>query len=261
MLLVSLAVVLAAQPVTVASPRFSSAGLDPTLVSAWQDRFLSRLAAPGLQITSASDIEQVLGLERQRQLLGCETGSSSCLAELAGALGVELLLTGNLVKSESGYVATLRVVRTADGRAIASPTARLDTERALLDWLDEQADALQGALRGTHEAPPSPAVRWAPALVGAGLLVGSGVFFGLSAARYDALVGPTPPALEQVHRVRVEGETFSGVAIGLGAAGGAAVLTSVLWAALAPPDIAGRVQPVASLAPHGATFGLQGTFP
>src|SRR5881398_1613253 len=48
------------------------------------------------EVISSSDVTQLLGFERQRQLLGCK--EDSCLAELGGALGVDYLVTSQLGK-------------------------------------------------------------------------------------------------------------------------------------------------------------------
>jgi hypothetical protein len=48
----------------------------------------------GFDVVGRSDIVALLGFERQRQMLGC--GDDGCLAEMGGALGVELILAGSL---------------------------------------------------------------------------------------------------------------------------------------------------------------------
>lgn len=255
--LVTVALAQTPAPVTMAAPNFTSTGVEPALVAAWQDRFVSRLAAPGLRITTSRDIEQMLGLERQKALLGCNE-ATNCLAELAGALGVELLLTGSIVKGESGYLATVRVLKTGDGRPVASPTARLRSEDALLDWLDSTADELRREL--LPEAAPSPVVKWVPAMLGAGLLVGSGVALGLSAGRYAALTGADPPGLGAIAAVRQEGEALQWVGVSLAAAGGVAVVSSLIWAAVAPAP-AKSVQVSVAPVQGGALVGLGGAFP
>lgn len=253
-----LLVALTQAPVTLASPSFSSTGVDAPLVAAWQDRFVSRVSGPGVRITTSRDIQTMLGLERQRELLGCTSEGTSCLAELAGALGVELLLTGSIVKSDSGYLASIRVLKTQNGESVFSPSERFRTEDALLDWLDETAEALRRKL--VPEAAPSPVTKWIPAIAGAGLLVGSGVCFGLSGARYGALTGANPPPVEAISSVRREGETLQWVGVSLAAAGGVAVLSSIIWAAVAPAP-ARSVQ--VSLAPlnGGAVVGFSGALP
>ena len=260
MLAAVLVLSLAQAPVTMAVPSFSFVGVDPALGAAWQDRFVSRLSSPRLRVTSAKDIQQLIGLERQRSLLGCDAATStSCLAELAGALGVELLLNGSVVKSESGYLATLRVLRTADGQSVAAPTERLRSEDALLDWLDATAKDLERTLTGGGE--PSPVARWVPALVGAGLLVGSGVCFGFSADAWNTLTTKRDLDDKVISDTRKQGETLQAVGIGLAAGGGVAVLASVLWVALAPPSVTTRVQPLATVSSQGSYFGISGVFP
>src|SRR5262245_15063642 len=56
----------------------------------------SELSASGrVEVVTSSDLNAILGLERQRQLLGCDTeATSNCLAELTGALGAPLLVSG-----------------------------------------------------------------------------------------------------------------------------------------------------------------------
>jgi TolB-like protein len=48
-----------------------------------------------LEIIGQSDIGAMLGLEKQRQLLGCKE-DSACMAEIGGALGVDYMLVGSL---------------------------------------------------------------------------------------------------------------------------------------------------------------------
>lgn len=44
---------------------------------------------------TSKDVQTILGLERQKQLMGCAE-ASSCLAELAGAMGAPYLLSGTI---------------------------------------------------------------------------------------------------------------------------------------------------------------------
>src|SRR5258706_9658461 len=43
-----------------------------------------------------SDIAAVLGLEKQKELLGCGEASSSCLAQFSAALGAPVITSGSL---------------------------------------------------------------------------------------------------------------------------------------------------------------------
>ena len=119
-------VLLTAAPVKVAVPGFNVSGLDAAQADAWVDRFVTLLSADGaFKLTTSRDIQQVLGIERQRELLGCTDGQASCLAELAGALGVDAILTGTVAHAGTGYTASLRVLKTGDGAQIAAVTGRL----------------------------------------------------------------------------------------------------------------------------------------
>lgn len=245
-------------PLTMAAPPFSFTGIDAALGAAWEERFLTRIASPELKVTSGRDIQQLLGLERQRQLLGCDAASSSCLAELAGALGVELLLSASIVKSESGYLATVRVLRTKTGQPLATNSERLGTEVALLDWLDATALALRRQIVG--ELPAPPVVRWIPAFVGGALWVASGICLAVSGQRYQALTRDVLP-LGGISGIRQEGELLAGLGIGLAVGGAVAVLSSVVWAALGRPAGTQSVEAVGLLTPSGGFLGVRGSFP
>lgn len=245
--------------ITMAAPSFSLVGIEPALGAAWQDRFVSRLGGDGLKVTSSSDIQQMLGLERQRALLGCNA-ETSCLAELAGALGVELLLSGNIVKSESGYLATVRVLSTKTGQPIAAATERLRNESALLDWLDATAVDLRRQLLGPP--PTGLFVRLVPGLIGGALLVAGGVLLGVSGANYARLTGSEVLPVGDIAPLRQQGELFGGLGLSFAIAGGVGVLTSVLWAALSPGEQKKSVQvAIGPLGAHGAFLGVSGVLP
>jgi hypothetical protein len=266
----------APEPVKVAAPGFSLAGVDPTLGAVFQERFVSRLGSPELRVTSQRDIQQVLGLERQKQLLGCTGESSSCLAELAGALGVDLVLSGSVARSESGYIASIRVIRADDGQLVASPNVRTKTEGAFLDWLDATADSLRATilqkLRGQSGAPvevaavtrpPVIITRWIPAMVGGAAVIVGGVFFGLAVRNYFGLLnyqvpgpaGPNGPSIQQLTQQGTLYQTVGLLTLGLGAA---AIAASVLWNALAPTSPV-RVSLV--LIPGSGALGFAGVLP
>lgn len=75
---------------------FSGAAVSPELLSSYSETFALRLAEAGLHVITPKDVAGMLGAERQRQLLGCASESASCMAELAGALAAEALITGDV---------------------------------------------------------------------------------------------------------------------------------------------------------------------
>jgi hypothetical protein len=84
----------------VATPRLALLELSPIDVPAERAAYATEqlgiaLLNEGLVVTTPSDIRALLGLERQKQLLGCDEGAS-CLAELSGALGAGAIIAGQL---------------------------------------------------------------------------------------------------------------------------------------------------------------------
>ena len=71
------------------------------------------------EVISSAEIKNVLGFERQKQLLGCSE-DSQCLAELGGALGVDYLISGQLGRLGKRYRLDLRLIDARRSRVVAS---------------------------------------------------------------------------------------------------------------------------------------------
>jgi len=233
----ALLLVLAAGPVKLAAPGFACEGAGEKLCAAYLERFSTLLGGAAVKVTTASDVASVLGLERQKQLLGCS--ESGCLAELAGALGVDGLLTGSLVKTSAGWLATLKVVRTRDGATWVQATARPRTEEELQGFLDRTAGEFRAqlpsgapGLPGVVAAPagPSPLVPWIPAIAGGAVLLGGVGLFVASKVDAGSLkdVGTLLPP-EQVRAVASRGAVEQTLGLVLGGVGLAAIAASLTW--------------------------------
>lgn len=226
---------LAAGPVKVALTAPSVVGLEPVLVDVVSDRFASQLAAdPRLRITTARDMAQVLGLERQRQLLGCS--ESGCLAEIGAALGVDLLLSMSLAKTEKSVSISIRVLRTSDGVAVAQETHRAKDMDGVQDWLDGVAPSLAARIAdplGTSPvevraaAPSSNAVPWVVGASGLALALGGGIMMGVSVANGESI--RTAPTTLQVDQLVDVAQTSRWVGVGLFVGAGLAVATAVVF--------------------------------
>lgn len=237
------------KPARVAATGWAFSGIDQVVGETFLDRFATQLGAEGVKVTTPKDIAGVLGLERQRQLLGC-ANESSCLAELAGALGVDALLTGAIVKIGTGFTVTLRVIAVRDGAEIASASERVKDEDAVQDWLDRQARSLAAIIIGAvrHEAAPAPSatvsssgpgmgriIRWAPAVIGAGLLIGGVIAYAQSrghANQLSMLDSSVGISQADIHAIRVQGETYERIGFALIGVGAAAVCATLLWVLL-----------------------------
>ena len=66
----------------------------------------------GLSTVSKGDVEAMLGVERQKDLLGCST--TACMAEIGGALGAELVLYGEVGVIGNSYTVNLNIVSARD---------------------------------------------------------------------------------------------------------------------------------------------------
>ncbi len=120
-------------------------------------------------VITASDIRSLLGLEAQRQLLGC-ADDSSCLAEIGGALGAAYLLRGRLVPFGERLVLTLSVIDTEVAKPVHRHTEAVDRIEALLPAARRSAEAVARAIarqRGLDLGrPPAPASRQAAPVLG-----------------------------------------------------------------------------------------------
>ena len=217
---------LCAGPVKLAASTFAVSGEDEARASIWLERFAEVMRRDGrVEVTTASDLSHLLGLERQKQLLGCDTEAASCLAELANALGTDGVLVGSITRSGNSYLAVLKVIRQKNGNVWWSSSARVTGEPALLDWLDEQANASVNAMFPKAPVPVGPFVLGGAGLVALGV---GATFVALSnTVSLDAVRNaPTEAALATALDAGRSQNTAGFICLGVG---GAAVATSVIW--------------------------------
>src|SRR4051812_27515698 len=108
--LVATLLMAAPAPVKVALPALRLTDLPAERAGFYTEQVGAELLARGLRVVSERDISSMLGLERQRELLGCNEGSGACLVELANALGVDGIVLGDVARVGSRYQASLRVI-------------------------------------------------------------------------------------------------------------------------------------------------------
>lgn len=282
-MLTVLAVLLAAAPVKVASTGWSSVRMPGDVANFYAEHFSIALGKhPELEVTTPKTIAGMLGLERQRELLGCGEASQSCMAELAAALGADVLVVGEAAKLESSLQVNARIVDAKSGKTLHAFGRREKNEEALLDALEVEARssarAILAALR-PGEAPaavkaaqePPLAVRSARSgggvgkgpliTLGAGLAgVGVGAILLLSNLEtWQVLNGEKPlpdrPGYEvYVEAERAQGRQAAGAVIG--GLGVAAMTVGALWVVLGRTD-----GPVAMVTGDGASLGWAGVLP
>jgi hypothetical protein len=125
---------------------------------------------PGVQLMTGEQLTAVVSVERQRELMGCQ--SEACMAEIAGALDVDRLVIGSAAKLGSSWILHLQLV---DARKAV--TLQQSDRRKKGGSIDDVLDELPGMARellgagatvtvASNAPPPSPAPNPGPLPVG-----------------------------------------------------------------------------------------------
>lgn len=196
--LLSSSILAAAPQHAIALTRFRLVQVDPSLGGYAEDRLAAKLAARGFQVSTPADLEAVLGLERQRQLLGCSDGDdTSCLAEISAAFGVPFVATGRLTRLGERLELDVRGIRQKDGVVAASANHGTDDEARLGDIIEQAAKSLAAQL--LPKAPPIPFRwrLWLPFAAGVAALGGGAALIGTAHAEYASFttIGTSVPTL------------------------------------------------------------------
>jgi hypothetical protein len=139
-------------------------------------------------------MQTMLGLERQKQLMGCSDASSTCMTELAGALGARLVLTGSVTRLGDAYQLNLQTVDTTKAQPLGRTTRIANDLKALRDQIPL---ALADATATPPPVPPSRVPTITLIGVGAAAIVASGVLFLMSIAREQAAQSELMLAMQQ----------------------------------------------------------------
>lgn len=103
----------------------SGTGVVPAELVALQQVLQTEVtAADAYAVTSPENIEQILGVERQRQLLGCGD-DSTCLAELVGAIDAQRMLSSTLSRAGDSLIVQLTLLDGQSGGQVHRAGARV----------------------------------------------------------------------------------------------------------------------------------------
>jgi hypothetical protein len=173
----------------------------------------TRRHATGRSVIGADEVRAMVGLQREKSLLGC--GDTSCLTEIGGALGAERIVIGSLsLFGKSTYLLDLKLLDTRTARVLQEGSARFGSEDAIPDAV---ASAVAALFPGSA---PEAAVSEAPAhhtstagwwVAGAGAAVGAagGILWGLTLparATPSGLAYPTYANLNQASTYALVGD-------------------------------------------------------
>lgn len=163
----------------------AKAGVQPDIAEVLAGTLTVRVRAAGQfsRVMGQDDVERVIGLEKQKQLLNCDT--TSCMAELAGALGADFLMGGDVAKLGNTWLLNLSLQDARTSQVVGSATESLPNadEGMLLAALDRMIPVVlarrtsaatvdaQRAPREGH-SPSSPAPRIVLGVGAAGVVLG-----------------------------------------------------------------------------------------
>lgn len=118
-------------------------GADPVIGNQMTSRIAETIGKRGHRVIAPDDVRALLEQEAQKQLMGC--ADDSCLAEIAGALGVDRVVSGRVSKVEGGFAISLSMVDSKSARALAHESETWRGESiALLELVPPMIDKLFG---------------------------------------------------------------------------------------------------------------------
>lgn len=234
-----------------ASPEWTVVNISPELANFYAEETARFLRARGVEIVTSRDIATVIGLERQRQLMGCDDGTS-CMAELGAAMGSEAVLLANLAKLDSDFRGSLRVISSQSGKALVEIPIGASGEKALVDALEQAATEIGWTLRPeTRPAPVYPRERaWIPLVAGVLLAGGGAAMVAIAHGNYAAILEANPA---QAQRLAADGKILQPAGWACLGVGGAALVGSALMFIFGGPP---PVTPTVAVGSSGAMVGL-----
>lgn len=100
----------------------------------------------GLEVIGQDDLNALIGFEKQKDLLGCD--DASCLANIGGALGVDLLVAVKVALLGSDWVVTAKLINLRDARVEARTSQIVSGDvKVLLRSVPALTDGLFGAAK------------------------------------------------------------------------------------------------------------------
>ena len=236
-------------------------GVDAASAAAFTDTLTTELAARGhFEVISSADVRTLLGVERQRQLLGCE--ESSCMTELAGALGSRYVASGSLTQLGAVFQLSVQVIDTQTAKPLgrASQVApTLADLRALIPWMVADATATE------RPVPPSKVLPIAMISVGGAGVIAGGIVGGLALSHEQALAADLGRPASETQPLDSPLASYQKRANDIGAQKSIALAAMISGAALAVVGVIlfprGPNPPPIALVPSDRGFAFVGVLP
>jgi hypothetical protein len=270
LVLLTAGLVAAAPMFSVALPDLNAVKLATGESELYSQLLSQHLASRGVRVITARDFSAVVGLERQKELLGSgEACSDSCITELAAAMGVDAIVVGDIGKPGNSYSMSFKVLAARNGTALAIYSAQVANADAMDAALDEAAWSLMSQLKGVRPEltpGPRPGVRassaprkvWAlaPLIIGVAALSFGAYGIAQAGSDYSKLRSAGSAAMaQQFHDSGKTMQLAGWISLGAGVVALAAAAGVFLLGA------SDQVSPAVSVGPGSATLGLAGRWP
>lgn len=138
--------------------RALDSSLSDSLTDAFQFEFSRALGRP---VLGQQDLVNLIGLEKQKELLGCDAGS--CAAEIGGALGVRYVVFGRFAKVGQTFLVTVKFMDAPAAKLLATDQESIRVagdkdarEQALLEGVQRLAQRLGAAMAPIVGGAPVP---------------------------------------------------------------------------------------------------------
>lgn len=226
-------VVLAAVPKHVLVQELRGLDVPRDEVTWVNEKLIEALAWQRFEVVTGEQVASALGLERQRQLLGCAEGSS-CSSEIALALGVDGIVSGSVAKVDGGFDLSVKIFSAQSGALLGAQSGvAADRSAVSAKWSE-----LVAALDGLPAPPTVSSTVYAPPvwLLVSGLVVAAAGGACLAGSRVVDASLPGAGSLTELQSRANTGSTLQTLGfVGLGVGGAATVTSLVLGALLHPP--------------------------
>lgn len=211
------------------------------------EQLLTEFAKTGrFEVLGSSDVALMLGMERQKALLGC-SADTSCLAELGGALGAPWMVSGALSRAGSVYRLDLKLLDTRKAKVQARVGRTVNSQEELVRLVSSMAAELLEPIQGASSGPSPRLFPWVVLGVGvAAAGAGTGLMLGASADA-NALVASKSTTTWKVFEPQtrpIQGMHTAGIVlVGVGAAAAVGGLIWALVGSAAPTPVQVAVGP------------------
>ena len=156
--IMALASVAGAAKKKVAVPRMKASGSDiESMASPLTEILTTELESlVDVEVIGSSDISALIGFEKEKELLGCDD-DVTCIAQIGGALGVDLLLVSEVGRVGSTYVLNLKLIDSHKGTVLKRGYRSVPSADGLIDAVKPALAVVVPLLSSTGATQPAAA--------------------------------------------------------------------------------------------------------